>query len=207
MFTVKEIHNDFNTACDYKFDSSITPQRLREAGLPVQAKVLYFQERLKTYKIITASAANDLCKKYSLVAGELGKFTGHIPTKNLIELEQFRKTVSIYQTWSYGESFYGELYFFTKEEAVEYVTKNSKAGWLGNLKNRLSDIEHQKGHFFIVAPQKDMLSDKANEWMGGSPPDPIILWSMKSFANDVYAITTGWGDEAADEIVVNENNN
>ena len=43
--------------------------------------------------------------------------------------------------------------------------------------------------------------------MNNVPPDPVIFQSVLYKGNEYYLIITAWGDEASDELVVNERSN
>lgn len=137
-------------------------------------------------KFISWSQARDICKKYGLELTGVENYTGTIPEKNLREIEQFnlREKDAYYDDF---EEISKREYDKLPEEERSYATTGADHHICGYYKA----VKRRYG-FCICAPKKDI-----------SIPDAVVLQTVE----DGYLIVTAWGDEAADEIVVNEKMN
>lgn len=151
----------------------------------------YFAINYPTYKYITEDQVKTICKKYNLVCGNVVLYKGFVPEKNLKEIEKFKlKEIDIiYSTKHYMLDNY--------EDCTEFQFKNPSSGY--SYKTSLNDLK-------ICAPIKDMDTSNMRISKGyklENIPDPIVLQPVKGG----YLILTAWGDEASDELVVNQLNN
>jgi len=77
------------------FTNSHTVQEIKKEGearksaKKVAGKVNYYFKHYPFNKFITKTQVKDICKKYGLVFGEIGWFTGVIPEKNMLEIADF----------------------------------------------------------------------------------------------------------------------
>lgn len=176
--------------------------------------ISFFKIQYPNYKFITHNIAIEICEKYNLVLGDVSKFKGFVPLKNIEEIENFSKLHSnefdYYQVSDKRTIFISEKLF---EETLKKCSSikdvcyplDNKGGMYAN------GYYKQKTNLRICAPVKDMVI-KANEYVQNrqivSYPDPVV---MKGIAHENgvwgFLILTAWGDEASDELVVNQNNN
>lgn len=161
--------------------------------------VMDYRLRYPNYKFITEEQVEAICLKYNLVCGDISKFKGFVPEKNLKELEAF--------TGLKDEDvrYYRRYYMFGREK-----TEVSKREYEEQSTHRAfaSDYVFTKGDSLqICAPIKDM-DTKGMELDKGYKlkkhiPDPVVLQPVSGG----YLILTAWGDEASDPMVVNESMN
>lgn len=160
--------------------------------------VRYFQQNYPFNKFITEEQVKTICHKYNLVCGDVSRFKGFVPEKNVNEISNFKlKDRDKIKEYSYG----GDDYY-TKE----YLINND---WWDDLHQRL-EIEGNKSDnrrkcqnislpLQICAPVKDM-DISGLELKEGYKlekkfiPDPIVLQPV----NGGYLILTMWADESFD---------
>lgn len=180
----------------------------------------YFQQNYPLNKFITEEQVKIICHKYNLVCGEVSRFKGFVPEKNLSDIEKFKlKKEDITVTgYVYGVS-NGKPYYLTINKSVwdkvesKYGSENLSLddNWchgkaIGINANYFDRVTYSK--LQICAPIKDM-DIKDLELKEGYKltkkhiPDPVILQPVKNG----YLIITAWGDEASDPLVVNQLNN
>lgn len=117
---IEEVHKDFFSAsekllADAKLilDSTINTEkcdRLKALGFTNVPEVIklnqqqeelkknhklldlisYYQKEYPFHKFITKEQVEEICKKYSLVQGEIGWYTGFVPENNLKQIENFK---------------------------------------------------------------------------------------------------------------------
>jgi hypothetical protein len=181
-------------------------------------------------KFITEEQVKEICFKYNLVCGEVGRFKGFVPEKNLQEIERFRlrkenaglhlsnglflKNAEVRKINNYWHIFkIGETNIFE----YAFQSNEGKRFYAGDRKdifglNHLGDISFtvKESNLLICAPIKDMdMKDMTIE--GGYKmkevvkhiPDPVVLHPV----NGGFLILTAWGDEASDELMVNQKMN
>jgi len=177
------------------------------------------------YKFITPEVAINICEKYNLVLGRSEQYTAFVPQKNVNEIENFFKNENEINTFYYrqyrgayihGKSEITKQYYDREMEETnrryerlsqievanrQFIAKHTHDEYYGKEKKRLS----------ICAPLKDM-NMKGHELKGRlvvkkEIPDPVVLCPYKVNDIDLYCIVTAWGDEASDELVVNQQMN
>lgn len=52
--------------------------------------VNYYRREYPLYKFITEAQVEQICKKYNLICGDVDRYTGFVPEKNLQDIERFR---------------------------------------------------------------------------------------------------------------------
>jgi hypothetical protein len=62
-----------------------------ESKTKMARNINYFNTTYPLHKYISAADVKTICAKYNLVAGPVSRFIGHVPTKNLAEIEQAPK--------------------------------------------------------------------------------------------------------------------
>lgn len=178
-------------------------------------------------KFITRDMVEQICKKYSLVCGGVELYKGFVPADKLEQIAAFKlKEKHECVTFSNGVSveggevlLIGEYYHvfernnynrfnyaFQSDDGIKFYADDSKnifgLKYLGNLPQKTFLV---KG-FQICAPIKDM-DTKGMELKGyfleKHIPDPVVLQPVKGG----FLIVAAWGDEASDELVVNQSSN
>lgn len=167
--------------------------------------VRYYQLNYPNNKFITEEQVKTICHKYNLVCGEVGLFKGFVPEKNLRDIESFKikepesKLITTQRIRSTPvTNFSGKL---TKGEMKDLLSKGTII-----VDDHWVDIATPV--LQICAPVKDMdLTGKTiTEGYKVTEihiPDPVVLQPVKGG----YLILTAWGDEANDELVVNNKMN
>lgn len=225
---VEEIHDAFNTSSGKALAEaneilanitiSAKGSLLNELGFTSTAEALRSQEAIREkqekeelskiikeynqtyplYKFITEENVKAICKKYGLVMGEISKYKGDVPEKNLLEIKSFNE-------WKNN---------IKAEHSLVYLYFNHSFGEPAKI--RKSDpISYPAGHFSthevntysICAPIKDMIVDSRTElkdgWKLQNIPDPVVLFPVYKG----FLIVSAWGLEAEDSLVINEVNN
>ena len=196
-------------------------KRDNEAKKTLIDAINYFSFKYPMYKFITEKSVEKICTKYGLVYGEIGRYIGTVPDKNLKHIEDFKISEDdecfIYQE-TYRSSFGGGERIIKKE----YRTFESF-----KKENELKNNENNRGHNMIVdfsssvidmkcpleiaAPLKDFnmagMEVKGCKISRAEIPDPIILKPVIFNNEKHYLIVTAWGLEATDELVVNTKHN
>lgn len=164
----------------------------------------YYRQEYPFNKFITEEQVKIICRKYNLVCGDVNRFKGFVPEKNLKQVESFKlknqDSLIIYE-YCYGSG-WGLVSDWMKkfpEHTLDYFMR-----YKGNT-DKLREIEIS---LQICAPVKDMdisgLELKEGYKLEKKHiPDPVVLQPVKGG----YLILTAWGDEASDPLVVNEINN
>lgn len=184
--------------------------------------ISYYKENYPFNKFITEEQVKEICHKYNLVCGDVDRFKGFVPEKNLREIERFKlkteDTIS-YIVRGLKGTFYINVsdlrdgiisYLDTARVTyVEFVNPNIINVKGGDAKyGKFAEVFKQSPKLQICAPIKDM-DTSGLEIIDGYKlikkyiPDPVVLQPVRGG----YLILTAWGDEASDPIVVNEINN
>lgn len=207
-------------------------QQVKEA-VEVSEKVKLSEEGIKKlneykikypgYKFITEPQVEEICKKYGLVLGDVGKYTGFVPDKNRKEILNFPglKKEHIFDCEIVSNR--GQIVGYVKKKEIlnNYVKNRVEEGsdafvelssgptvvggerkWGQFSKIRLTE---SKG-LMICAPLKDMDMEGMVIEEGYKMKkvkkliDPVVLQRVP----EGYLILTAWGPEASDPNVVNE---
>lgn len=193
--------------------------------------LFYYKREYPLHKFITDEQVKEICFKYGLVCGDVSRFEGFVPEKNLREIERFKlKEADKKKYWFIDQS--GTFYYLKDSDFTEtglsYCKKNMfyLVGTAGeniymyplltkdcldryrHLRDiRLFPIVAEEALLKICAPLKDMdtegLQLKDGYKLIKHIPDPVVLQPVYGG----YLILTAWGDEASDPLVVNEINN
>lgn len=180
--------------------------------------VSYFKVKYPDYKFITGEIAKQICEKYKLVLGDTHDYNGFVPDKNIEQIELFYQKHpedKVEYTRQYYKNEYGsyaievmsEIEYKSAVERYESIKKQDPYS-----ANRYGP-NHSQGPTVlkICAPIKDM-NIEYKKLMGHilmqEIPDPIVMKMVRHDNNTLgYIIITAWGDEASDELVINQNNN
>lgn len=183
---------------------NLVKQKLKEA-------IEYFSVKYPFKKFITEDSVKRICAKYNLIYGEVFYYTGDIPEKNLKELEEFKldETDEVWcENYGRGTTFLISKNAVPKINEYGYSTEgdSSMHTWVNSRPTYI------KASLEIVAPVKDFNTDKMeikNFKLDKKIeiPDPIVLQPVMYNNNKYYLILTAWGDEASDELVINQNFN
>jgi hypothetical protein len=179
----------------------------------------FFSIAYPTYKFITEDSVNKICQKYGLVYGEISRYLGTVPDKNLKHIEQFNvhDEHECYITGTIITDFRRSskpinMKYITKEEHEVISLRRSKQDEYALLLLSMNSREiNLKCPLEIAAPIKDFdmkgMEVKDNKIQKIQIPDPIVLKPVVFKNKKHYLIVTAWGEEASDEIVVNQQMN
>lgn len=174
----------------------------------------YYAGKYPNYKFISRNQIARLCKKYGLFFGEVSKYIGDIPQKNLndlkIELDML-DFESIYtnhighQSTSHFEMRYGKDFL---QNVIAAKGEQIKVGHIKSEHSEYDVLAHvSKYHKFSIAAQPSMFKiekyDKVEDGVFIVDKDPIIFCEV----NYGYLIITAWGDETNIPEIVNEKMN
>lgn len=199
------------------------------AGLIQHYKISY-----PNNKFITEDAVKAICQKYGLVRGDVSMYKGFVPENKLKQIETFKVNKNdIPDKTLLGSRFFIDGFADTvSNEILEHISANKLDGYAANhvaylIASGQPDYPYTKdrnlidkylgkwGYVKVVnfdsklqicAPLKDMEIPKGKEVKGykiQNIPDPVVLQPV----NGGYLILAAWGDEAKDELVVNETQN
>lgn len=217
--TAEQIHKEVMSFEPIPFDE-VKAKRLQKLGFNVaqgmedesDSEPIGYYGSKYPHKFISYKALQRVMNKYGLRRGDLRDFTGFVPEKNLEEMESFKlkkKDWSIDTTKTFLLQHDSSMYqldsfsFGRKEiskEMAELMHKESK-------EKEGAFIQVEKIKLQIVAPRHEMgKSSKSAKPI----VDPIVLCEVRhpsEIENCGFIIVTAWGDEASDEIIVNEKSN
>jgi hypothetical protein len=209
-----KIHNikDFKDKADFLssigFTNSISTKiysAISENSIVIQEyKVKYFG----VYKFILKPQLERVCEKYNLYVRDTKFFLGDIPEKNIKDIMNFKICIN-------DLPIYDERHIRFIEEFIENPHK--RVFERGSLMIKIQDFGKLRLSGLIeIASIKSLFSDSAFEESNNriideleiQPKnqvdlDPIVLCRTKHG----YLIITAWGDEANDELILNENLN
>lgn len=205
-------------------------ERQIEISKEVVELVRYYQVNYPNNKFITEEQVKAICEKYGLVCGEISMYKGFVPERKLSIIESFSLKESdkpYLSVFDYDSNFIGVILesdcdpslitYFNSENSLNniYITgdKGRKVGYSFDTPKyekykHLEFVKAFKGGagLKICAPLKDMeipSGKQVNGYKIQDIPDPVVLQPV----NGGYLIVAAWGDEASDEIVVNQIHN
>lgn len=178
--------------------------------------VKYYKKQYPHHKFITQEQVKAICHKYNLVCGDVSRFIGFVPEKNLNDLENFKlkkdelENLKIDETYERNENSIYKTYSVSKFINDKYPDSQSvidaiTSGKLAPMSGKYIINDGLK----ICAPVKDMdisgleLKEGYKLERKIEIPDPVVLQPVEGG----YLILTAWGDEASDPLVMNENHN
>lgn len=158
--------------------------------------VMRWQVKYPQYKLIFLDQVKAICEKYGLILGDVGRYKGTVPRKNIDEIAAFKIDAEdwLFQNPGYTHTIYGTTTTPFRESygAYDGAEKGAK-------------IPLPKCGFFICAPLKDMhvdTSEKIDSFMI-APKDPIVLMPIEEHG-EAFLIVSKWGLEGNDPALVNE---
>ena len=162
--------------------------------------VMYYKVNYPNNKFITEEQVEQICQKYGLVCGDTTMYKGFVPENKLVSIEKFSirdkdsKKIVYSKNIEWSGAKIGELINDGGRNARLYQSLFKEVIMNDCLK--------------ICAPIKDMDIPSTKHLVGykivDKPiPDPVVLQPV----NGGYLVVACWGDEASDEIVVNQDMN
>lgn len=185
-------------------------------------RVQYYQQNYPFNKFITEDQVETICHKYNLVCGDVDRFKGFVPEKNMNDIVNFKlktKDQTNYIVEGPNGIFYINEDSFKRPAFKKYIDddnesyvefRDSQINIEGGSEKfgEYAKVKKGKPSLKICAPVKDM-DISGLELIEGYKlekkfiPDPIVLQPV----DNGYLILTAWGDEASDPLVVNQNFN
>lgn len=198
---------------------------------------MYYNMNYPNNKFITEAQVKSICEKYGLIFGDTSMYKGFVPESKLKLIENFKlkgqDKIKLYleiTEYHNGDNVELPLSHLTDKDLTDfgigylskrtdycYITGGDRESLQGtklfndkiydlfsHLKFVKATVVDQK--LKIVAPQKDMEIPQGKQVVGykiKDIPDPVVLQPVKGG----YLIVCAWGDEASDEIVVNQQMN
>lgn len=173
----------------------------------------YFQFTYPQYKFITEESVKKICAKYGLVYGEVTRYLGKVPDKNLKQIESFSirpEDDAYFETrffydYDGNERTLSEIIFSETGYKDYQETENSHRRIFYNTTSK----RHGKCPLEIAAPISDfnMKGKEIKDYKVSNIPDPVVLKPVYYAGKKHYLIITAWGEEASDPIIVNQINN
>lgn len=157
-----------------------------------------YQIEYPNNKFVDEEAVKRICEKYALYLVEASRFTAAIPQKNQKEIAAFRvKDKHISRIHSWGSMIEISNLHITHDQ---YGVPQVQAITIGQTPEDFIKGTNLK----IIAPESQ-IDMKGMKKIGYQivDEDPIVLQPVKGG----YLIVAAWGDEASDEIVVNQKMN
>lgn len=173
----------------------------------------YFSVKYMNYKFITEESVLKICQKYNLIYGTIDRYIGTVPDKNLKHIEDFKikKEDACYiqeESFSFRSRSIRSIVDFKE---VRSHTDKYQDGYKSEYAYRYSRSSFTKHPLEIAAPLKDFntkgMELKDFKLSKIEIPDPVVLQPVMFNKTKYYLIVTAWGDEASDELVVNQNHN
>jgi len=154
--------------------------------------VLEYIEKFPDHKFISRNEINNICKKYGLVFGDVDRFIGDIPTKNLQEIKNFIDNVKIPES----HKKYIELFspFKSNEIFDEYMRSEE---YRESIKRFVFTGIFEDKTLKIAAPKDQMKVNfgeriDENGMIVRIKTDPVVFYPVKGG----YLIISKWGKEA-----------
>lgn len=186
--------------------------------------IMKYAVRYPSQKFITDEQVVAICRKYHLKCAPLSRYTGFVPVEKLTQIENFSVSASdvppdvvkVHSAWN-NTSFPLGARSLRKRMGCEFVAVNDKRLYWMDGKLFSADGSYvvrysvyNKSERLICAPAKDInlrgLS-KVGAFFANyttyTAPDPVVLQPV----HGGYLILAAWGDEASDDIVVNQTMN
>lgn len=201
-----------------------------EIKLALSRAIEYFTFKYPQYKFITEAAVKKICEKYGLIYGNVSRYVGAVPDKNLDQIEKFKidEKDECYEssvtgmggvgfgTWSptgFIDPRDGPISMpngpisMPIEVHKSFVDKEEAKRKRFNTSGSMYTQETvRKCSLEIAAPKSDFnmtQMEVQNFKLQAIPiPDPIVLCPVLFEGAKHYLVVTAWGDESKE--VVNE---
>jgi hypothetical protein len=180
----------------------------------LEEAIRHFSFKYPHYKFITEESVKKICEKYNLVYATVDRYIGDVPDKNLKDMENFKiaeEDICIiqydYSSFGGSERFIGYLNSSQRKIEEEWQKDNDK---YRSYCHR-SYFNFRKNLLEIAAPLKDF-DLKGHEVRNFKLskieiPDPVVLQPVVRNNKKYFLIVTAWGQEATDELILNQKNN
>lgn len=213
----KLIKLGFNNSKEVKeanleIDRLNTLKKENELNQSINKAANYFSFTYPQYKFITEESVKKICAKYNLIYGDVSNYIGIIPDKNLKHIEEFK----IKEQDECYELHRNDIFLWGRGRSFErYVTKPINDD-ISEHERYMQSVMHystkiSKSNLEICAPIKDFniknMEIKNFKLSKIEIPDPVVLKPVIFEDKKYYLIITAWGDEASDELVVNQKMN
>ena len=193
--------------------------------------VVYYQRNYPNNKFITEEQVKHICEKYGLICGDTSMYKGFVPTGKLDLIEKFKlKDCDIIKhLFEITENHNGDnvvlpISHITDKDLTEFGLRDDSGyfyichsdGSTGmqvkeDVYNMFKGLKFVKAtrvdsKLKICAPAKDMEIPEGKQVVGykiQDIPDPVVLQPVRGG----FLVVACWGDEASDEIVVNQKMN
>lgn len=181
-------------------------KRENEAKKSLIKAIDYFSFKYPMYKFITEESVKRICEKYGLIYGPVNRYTGDVPTKNLIEIERFSISKED-QAWEITAS----MLTSRRDKVVEITSYEMSRRYNTDSHGFYNSYRAHKCSMEIAAPVKDFNTEgmelKGFKLSKIEVPDPVVLMPVIYNGTKHYLIVTAWGLEASDPDVMNEKMN
>jgi len=197
----------FNSTKEVESGNVIAKTKLESSEI-IEA-IKYFSQKYPHYKFITEESVKSICEKYGLVYGEVGRYIGNVPDKNLKQIEDFKINEDD-ECWIHSVQWMGSS---SSRPTISFIKKPSSTNIENDFHKYPSYFREYdyKASLEIAAPKSDFnltsMEVKNFKVSAIQVPDPIVLQPVIFKNKKHYLIVTAWGDEASDELVVNEKHN
>lgn len=181
-------------------ESELKKSREENSKKELTEAIQYFSVKYPQYKFITEESVKKICEKYNLVYATVDRYIGDVPEKNLQHMLDFKIDESdeawVFKVWGLRE--------YSNSDFAESKLKRFKA----DFNDDEDEASYYKASLEICAPLKDfdLESYEVEDFKLSKIeiPDPVVLKPVAYKNNAYYLIVTAWGDEASDELIVNE---
>lgn len=185
--------------------------------------ILYYRVKYPNNKFITEQQVLQINKKYNLVCAPIDRYKGFVPSTKLEIIHSFnidildkKQNYLLIKSFNYKNvqghliKEFKKLYPDGLIQKSQYHEITSYIEIKGNSLYIDSYDEISNDTLFICAPKRDMdlsglskIGAILQSVITVKVPDPIVLQPVKGG----FLIVAAWGDEASDEIVVNQTMN
>lgn len=176
----------------------------------------YFSIKYPQYKYITKESIKKICEKYGLVYSSVSDYVGDIPQKNIEDMKKFniRDEDCCYTVRESRISMNGSIKFRQVSHSEYEKHWKSKHGTFQEAYHGSShkiSVMAMKTDWLIAANIKDfnLQNKKLIEFRLKTIeiPDPVVFQPVMHKGLVGYLIVTAWGQEATDELIVNNKMN
>lgn len=170
----------------------------------------YFSFHYPQYKFITEASVKKICAKYNLVYGNVGKYIGTVPDKNLKHIEDFKIKDEDKAYIEVEEGMFHHTTRFIDQKAYNSGRNPPYYPYASRLV-RHGFTTYRECPLTIVAPVSDFNMGKSElkdfQVSDVFIPDPIVLAPVFFEGQRHFLVVTAWGEEASDQDVVNQKMN
>ena len=164
----------------------------------LESPIIYFSKKYTLYKFISVEGVNFIKDKYNLSIGTVDLYIGDIPDKNLEAILNFKiedeDCLYLLQNYRHNGSLNGTI-----PVAFNEYQKSLRRDY-SYIRRDFETVK--KAPLEIVAPLKDFKVKEVIKPIEDIE-DPIVLQPVYYNNTKYYLIVTAWGEEASDELVVN----